>query len=323
MSASICLWYGGLPGSRRGCASEQRTTRLAFTLIELLVVITIIAILAALLLPALSAAKQAAGSATCKSNLRQWGMGLAMYVGDFGVYPPSQMSDSATTNQTVWWHQRLVSYTGAEWQFWDTVIPRGSPRPKGVDVCPGYVRLRGLMTAKAIGSYGYNRAGFSPGMPALKQDGWGLGGTLLRAIYEPDFVHPDDVRLIREGEVPVPSQMIAIGDAVLTTFADYGWGCTGDAELGPVGTGEIAIAAGLGLARGQPYFDSTAWDQWINPSLAAMRRRHGGPWNVVFCDGHVENRSMKELFYGRSQTVLQRWNRDRLPHPECVPSYFR
>jgi prepilin-type N-terminal cleavage/methylation domain-containing protein/prepilin-type processing-associated H-X9-DG protein len=168
----------------------------AFTLIELLVVIALIAVLAGLLLPALTRAKSAAQTTKCKSNVRQLGIGLQLYVGDHGAYP--YMSNDRGLPR--YWYDSLEPYVASKWLDPLFLCPAYKGTTTNGSFAPNtYMGIRG--------SYSYNSTGTRLNNHIKRMDELGLGAIYALADYAP----PPTV----DSKVKVPDNMIALGDANL------------------------------------------------------------------------------------------------------------
>jgi prepilin-type N-terminal cleavage/methylation domain-containing protein/prepilin-type processing-associated H-X9-DG protein len=160
----------------------SRKSSSGFTLIELLVVIAIIAILAAILFPVFMHAKESARRASCVSNMRQIGLAVFAYQGDYSdCYPPAWFWTSARhapdSLASYPWSQMAGGDSGLIASL-NTGVPRVMERPmyaytrnKAMWHCPSEPKFQysGIPQAKTD----YEYFGNSYPMNAA----WGLSGA--------------------------------------------------------------------------------------------------------------------------------------------------
>jgi prepilin-type N-terminal cleavage/methylation domain-containing protein/prepilin-type processing-associated H-X9-DG protein len=122
-----------------------------FTLIELLTVIAIVSILAAILIPVVGATRERARVAQCASNLRQIGLGFALFSNDHEDEIPSPNRQMPGVPGSLPWEIYMLPYISAsedQWLAGETVM-----------ACPSDTSSRlqkNNPSSETVLSYGFN-----------------------------------------------------------------------------------------------------------------------------------------------------------------------
>jgi prepilin-type processing-associated H-X9-DG protein/prepilin-type N-terminal cleavage/methylation domain-containing protein len=208
----------------------------AFTLVELLVVIGIIAVLISLLLPSLGAAREAARTTACLSNLRQLGISHANYLAAYNNYVmPCDYLDTKTLPDAngyktlEQWPTILVTN---KFLPYPNAVAGATPEDGGVLRCPSGVpqfvastsTSNGLPESRthAVGAMGLQHTSkfFEPGR--IVYSWYGINGSSAAHAYIPCKRWPPDGKttgtLTRFNEIKKPSELVFLFDGLAINY---------------------------------------------------------------------------------------------------------
>lgn len=130
----------------------KATSDRGFTLIELLIVIAIIAILAAILFPVFASAREKARQTTCSSNLKQIGLAIIQYTGDYDDVMPLQASYSVANGTDPFWNQLIYPYVKSANVYICPDNPENAGNPSGIPGTGKYSNYPAIYTSYACNS---------------------------------------------------------------------------------------------------------------------------------------------------------------------------
>ena len=267
--------------------------RRGFTLVELLVVIGIISVLIGILLPALSGARASARAVSSLSNMRQLGIALQAYRNENKGFYPRHSSPGSQVPRTRWADDIYPYMRNTEVYMSPNIDTdererMNKPFAHTVDQTTG-AAIAG--TTVYFGGYGYN---FQY-----------LGNARNPGGVAPYFANGSRIK--------APSQTIAIADTHGSKNGGSTWTSEGvyvvdpplmSVNLGSRGSRKTAAEPGAGN-----YAYSGGNDGDPN-HRSTPAERNKGKVNVLFCDGHGEPMTLKEMddFNGDGHVDNGYWN---------------
>jgi prepilin-type N-terminal cleavage/methylation domain-containing protein/prepilin-type processing-associated H-X9-DG protein len=275
--------FSGGVSMQRSCwtrpSTQRNISQRGFTLIELLVVIAIISLLAAILFPVFARARENARRASCQSNMKQLGLGIAQYLQDYdGTFP-------AGLGYTYGGPDTLFDYSGAGWA--EKIYPY--VKNAQVYVCPDED-----LKAKMDWAPGANRVSY------------GINGNLAcpRGSSYRKYTLPSIPPIGKESALNAPAKTVmlfeaALGAAYITTTMPAG-GSTGHGFGSPAGWGDVQIFSQYSTDGG--FYATGAMGGYHGAtftsnqqSVAASQHghfsttgRHFDGANFLMADGHVK-----------------------------------